>query len=671
MLQAVAQRPVMTRRSLTSTLLLAALLAGCTEQAAPPAPGADDQGHSAPTAATISVNRAAATDLALDDLRDFEDARRGLIASVPELVVEGPGGAPIWDMPGYAFVEGEAPDSVNPGLWRQAKLNNIHGLFKVSEGIYQLRGFDLSNMTLIEGEQGWIVVDPLTARETAARALAFAREQLGDRPVSAIIYTHSHVDHFGGVLGVASAEEIAARGIRVIAPEGFMEEATSENMLAGTTMGRRAAYMYGQHLAHAPRGHVDTGLGKGPAFGSAGIVAPTETVGRTGEELVIDGVRFVFQYTPASEAPAEFTFYLPELKAFCGAEIVSHTLHNLYTLRGAKVRDALKWSGYIDEAIRLFGGAEVYFGSHHWPLWGNARITDFLRKQRDTYRYIHDQTLRLASLGHTPQQIADELVLPESLAREFANRGYYGTVRHNAKAVYQFYFGWYDANPSHLNPLALADAAPRYVEFMGGGAAVLAKAQASFDKGDYRWVAEVLTHLVFAEPDNGAARELLARAYDQLGYQAESGPWRDAYLSGAWELRHGVPQGAGTVGGALDLLRNTPIERFLDTMAVLIDGAKAADRHTVINLVLSDAGESHVLELSNGVLHHWREPPRAGADATITVTRALFIDMLTGQAGLRETLESDALDVEGSRVQLLRFFALFEQPDTAFPIVAP
>ncbi len=342
MLAAAAEITAMARRSLASTLLLAALLAGCTEQAPPPAPGADDQGHSAPTAATISVNRAAAKDLAPDDMRDFEDARRGLIASVPELVVEGPGGAPIWDMPGYAFVEGEAPDSVNPGLWRQARLNNIHGLFEVSEGIYQLRGFDLSNMTLIEGERGWIVVDPLTARETAARALAFAREHLGDKPVSAIIYTHSHIDHFGGVLGVASAEEIAARGIRVIAPEGFMEEATSENMLAGTTMGRRAAYMYGQHLARAPRGHVDTGLGKGPAFGSAGIVAPTETVGRTGEELVIDGVRFVFQYTPASEAPAEFTFYLPELKAFCGAEIVSHTLHNLYTLRGAKVRDALE-----------------------------------------------------------------------------------------------------------------------------------------------------------------------------------------------------------------------------------------------------------------------------------------------------------------------------------------
>lgn len=657
--------------SLAAVSLLAALFAGCTDQAPPPAPGADAQGHSAPTAATISVNRAAAKELALDDTRDFEDARRGLIASVPELVVAGSGAAPIWDMPGYAFIEGAAPDSVNPSLWRQAKLNNIHGLFQVSEGIYQLRGFDLSNMTLIEGEQGWIVVDPLTSRETAARALAFAREHLGERPVSAIIFTHSHVDHFGGVLGVASAEEIAARGIRVIAPEGFMEEATSENMLAGTTMGRRAAYMYGQHLAHAPRGHVDTGLGKGPAFGSAGIVAPTETVGRTGEELVIDGVRFVFQYTPGSEAPAEFTFYLPELKAFCGAEIVSHTLHNLYTLRGAKVRDALKWSGYIDEAMRLFGDAQVYFGSHHWPLWGEARITDFLQKQRDTYRYIHDQTLRLAALGRTPQQIADELELPASLAREFANRGYYGTVRHNAKAVYQFYFGWYDANPSRLNPLAPAEAAPRYVEFMGGGAAVLAKAQASFDKGEYRWVAEVLTHLVFAEPDNGAARELLARAYDQLGYQAESGPWRDAYLSGAWELRHGVPQEAGDVGAVLELLRNTPIERFLDTMAVRLDGAKAAERHTVINLVLSDTGDSHVLELANGVLHHWREPPRPQADATITVTHALFIDLLTGRAGLRETLGSDALEVDGSRVELLRFFALFEQPDTAFPIVAP
>ena len=669
---ATAVTTTMAGRARNAAVLLAALLAGCAEPVPPPpAPGADAQGHSAPTAATISANRAAAKRLALDDPRDFEEARRGLIASAPDLVIAGPGGKPVWDMPGYAFVEGAAPDSVNPSLWRQAKLNNINGLFKVGEGIYQLRGFDISNMTLIEGERGWIVVDPLTARETAARALAFAREHLGERPVSAIVYTHSHVDHFGGVLGVVSPEEVAARGIRIIAPAGFMEEATSENMLAGSTMGRRAAYMYGQHLAHAPRGHVDTGLGKGPAFGSAGIIAPTETVGRTGEELVIDGVRFVFQYAPASEAPAEFTFYLPELKAFCGAEIVSHTLHNLYTLRGAKVRDALKWSGYIDEAMRLFGDAEIYFGSHHWPLWGRERIVGFLQKQRDSYRFIHDQTLRLVSLGHTPQQIAEELELPASLAGEFANRGYYGTVRHNAKAVYQFYFGWYDANPAHLDPLPPVEAAVRYVEFMGGGAAVLAKAQASFDQGDYRWVAEVLNHLVFAEPDNGAARELLARAYDQLGYQAESGPWRDAYLSGAWELRHGVPDGAGSAGRVLDLLRNTPTDRFLDTMAVMLDGARAAERHVVINLVLSDTGESHVLELENGVLHHRREPPRAGADATITVTRALFVDMLTGQAGLRKTLESDALDVDGSRVALLRFFSLFDKPDPAFPIVTP
>jgi len=648
-----------------------ALLGACTERPPETAAGADAEGHSAPSAATLAVNRAALKQLPLDDQRDFEEARRGLIASDPALLIAGPDGRPVWDMPSYAFIEGAAPDSVNPSLWRQAQLNNVHGLFQVAEGIYQLRGFDISNMTLIRGATGWIVVDPLTTRETAARAWAFAREHLGDRPVSAIVYTHSHVDHFGGVLGIASAEDIAARGIRVIAPEGFTEEATSENMLAGTTMARRAEYMYGQHLAHSPRGHVDTGLGKGPALGSTGIVVPTETVGRTGEELVIDGVRFVFQYTPASEAPAEFTFYLPDHKAFCGAEVVSHTMHNLYTLRGAKVRDALKWSGYIDEAMRLFGDAEVYFGSHHWPLWGKTRIADFLARQRDTYRYIHDQTLRLASLGHTPREIAEELELPESLAREFPDRGYYGTVRHNAKAVYQFYFGWYDANPAHLDPLPPVEAAERYVEFMGGAQEVLAKAQTSYDKGDYRWVAEVLDHLVFAEPDNRAARELLARTYDQLGYQAESGPWRDVYLSGARELRHDPAPGADAVARSIDLLRNTPLERFLDTMAVRIDGPKAANKHLVINLVLSDTNESHVLELSNAVLHHWREAPRRDADATITLTRDLLLDMLTGQASIRETLSSDKLEVEGSTVDLISFFSLFDQPDTAFPIVTP
>jgi alkyl sulfatase BDS1-like metallo-beta-lactamase superfamily hydrolase len=510
------------------------LLAGlCLVTAGCGTPGRSASTASAPAVGPVhpAVQRAQAEvahQLRHADASDFADAKRGFIAA-PSGQVRNEAGQVIWDHDAFAFQQAEsAPDSVNPSLWRQAKLNNIHGLFQVSEGIYQLRGFDLSNMTLIEGEQGWIVVDPLTSRETAARALAFAREHLGERPVSAIIFTHSHVDHFGGVLGVASAEEIAARGIRVIAPEGFMEEATSENMLAGTTMGRRAAYMYGQHLAHAPRGHVDTGLGKGCLRQRRHRGAHRDR--GTHRRGTRDRRRALRVPVHAGlGGPAEFTFYLPDLKAFCGAEIVSHTLHNLYTLRGAKVRDALKWSGYIDEAIHLFGDAQVYFGSHHWPLWGEARITDFLQKQRDTYRYIHDQTLRLAALGRTPQQIADELELPASLAREFANRGYYGTVRHNAKAVYQFYFGWYDANPSRLNPLAPAEAAPRYVEFMGGGAAVLAKAQASFDKGDL---------------------PLGRRGADPPGVR-RAGQWRGARAAGARLRPARLPGGIGAVARRL------------------------------------------------------------------------------------------------------------------------
>jgi len=661
-------------RAPTATTVVLGLLTlwGCSaDQPVATAPGADARGHSAPSAHSIAANRELTQDLPLGEQKDFDNARRGLIATPDALQIRADDGRVVWDMQEYAFIDAEAPDSVNPSLWRQAQLNNVHGLFKVTDGVYQLRGFDLSNMTLIEGEQGWIVVDPLTARETARAALAFAREHLGERAISAIIYTHSHIDHFGGVLGLMSAAEIAASGIPVIAPEGFMEEATSENMIAGTTMGRRAAYMYGQPLARSARGHIDTGLGKGPAFGSAGIVAPTRTVARTGEEILIDGVRFVFQNAAGSEAPAEFTFYLPDLKAFCGAEVVSHTMHNLYTLRGAKVRDALKWSAYIDEAMQLFADAEVYFASHHWPIWGNAEILDFLAKQRDTYRYIHDQTLRLASLGHTPQEIADEIELPSTLATQFANRGYYGTVRHNAKAVYQFYFGWYDGNPAHLDPLAPVDAAQRYVEFMGGAEALLAKAEDSFERGEYRWVAQVVNHLVFAEPDNAAARELLARSYDQLGYRAESGPWRDVYLSGAHELRHGVSPGGIDLANAMDLMRNTPLDRFLDALAVRLNGPRADGKRMLINLVISDRDEAHVLDLRNAVLHHRKEPPREGADATITVEHALLLRMLTGQAGIRETLMSDQLSVDGSVLDLVGFFALFDAPDAAFPIVTP
>jgi alkyl sulfatase BDS1-like metallo-beta-lactamase superfamily hydrolase len=651
-------------RSLLIAPLLALLLA-CQGESTDTSLGA--QGNTPATESTVRANAGVREELNLADQQDFDDATKGLIAAPPALKVAGPDNTTIWDMSSYDFIEGEAPHTVNPSLWRQAKINNHHGLFKVTDGVYQLRGFDISNMTIIEGETSWIIVDPLTTKETAAAAIAFAREHLGNKPVAAIIFTHSHVDHFGGVVSVLNTDA----NTEIVAPVGFMEEATSENVLAGTTMSRRSMFMYGSQLEHSARGHVDTGLGKGPAFGSVSIAQPTRIITTTGETMTIDGVEFIFQNVPGSEAPAELTFYLPQLKAFGGAELVSRNMHNLYTLRGAKVRDARKWSHYIDEAINLFPDVEVYFASHHWPLWGNEAIIDFLKKQRDGYKYIHDQTLRLASQGYTPREIADTLQMPEALRSNFSNRGYYGTLKHNAKAVYQMYFGWYDGNPANLDPLPPADAAVRYVDMMGGADAIMRRAQADFDKGDYRWVAEVLNHLVFAQPDNTAAKTLLAQTYDQMGYMAESGPWRDVYLTGALELRQGTPKVGLSIANAVDLINQTPIEQFFEVMAAMLNGPKADGKAFTLNIEFTDLGKTYVLELENAVLHQREGRPAANANATVRITHPLFVKMLTGGAGIRDILFSDDVSVEGSKLDLLQFFGLLDQPDPVFNIVTP
>jgi alkyl sulfatase BDS1-like metallo-beta-lactamase superfamily hydrolase len=444
--------------------------------------------------------------------------------------------------------------------------------------------------------------------------------------------------------------------VPIIAPEFFIDEATSENIVAGVTMSRRALYMFGLRLPRTERGHVGSGLGKGPAHGTFGILQPTETISETTTELTIDGVKFVFQNAPGSEAPSELTFYLPDLKTFCGAEVVSHNMHNLYTLRGAKVRDAVKWSGYIDEAIALFGDAEVYFGSHHWPIWGNERIMDFLEKQRDTYKYINDQALRLALHGYTPREIAEQLELPESLRTSFANRGYYGTLKHNAKAVYQRYFGWYDGNPANLDPLPPAEAGAKYVELAGGAANLLKNAQAAYDRGEYRWVAEVVNHLVFADPDNQDARNLLARAYDQLGYQA---------------LRHGGPAEGIDLASAIDMIKHAPLERFLDAMAARLNAPKAEGKEMIVNLVFTDLDESYVLEVKNSVLRHYKRDPNPDANVTLSITHDIYLRMVTGRVGLKDTLFNDDLKIEGSRLDLVGFFRLFDKPDGTFNIVTP
>lgn len=655
-------------RRLSSAVCIFLLLTACGGD---PADQPDADGHTPPTKYTIESNREVSERLNLDDQRDFELARKGLVASDPELKVVRATGTTVWDQTAYGFMEGEAPDSVNPSLWRQGQLNNIHGLFKVTDGIYQLRGFDLANMTIIEGETGWIIVDPLTVAETSARALAFARKHLGDKPIRAILFTHSHIDHFGGVFGLVTAEQVKEQGVRIIAPEHFMAEATSENVMAGDAMQRRAGFMYGRHLSRSPRAHVGTGLGKEPPrSGAVGILAPTESIVQTQQELRIDGVQFVFQHVPGSEAPAEFTFYLPEKKAFCGAELVSRNLHNLYTLRGTKIRDALKWAAYIQESMQVFSEAEVYFASHHWPIWGQEEIRKFLTTQRDTYKYIHDQSVRMLNRGATSREIAEQIQLPESLQQEFSNRGYYGTVKHNAKAVYQAYMGWYDGNPANLDPLPPRQAGEKYVEFMGGADALLERAQQSYARGEYRWVAEVVNHLVFADPDHTAARELLAAAYDQLGYQAESAPWRDVYLSAAYELRHGGPE-TGMEIDRMGVLREIPLDTFFDAMAANLHGPNAAGKQWKINWVFTDLGKTYVLFIENGVLHHREGLADPDADATVNLTHQFFLKLIDGKLKLKDVVFSDELDVDGSRVDLLRFLSLLDKPQPNFAIVTP
>ncbi len=644
------------------TWTLAALLGlGCSR-----APETVSAG--APSAFTRDANAAVAKAQDLADPKSFEDAKRGFIAA-PSGQVRDAAGKVIWDFNSYAFVEGGAPDTVNPSLWRQALLNNQIGLFKVAEGIWQLRGFDLANITLIEGKTGWIVVDTLTARETATAAMAFARKHLGDKPVSAVIFTHSHVDHFGGALGVISAEEVARRKVPVVAPAGFMEEATSENVMMGVAMARRSMYMYGSRLPRDAKGSVDTGLGKAVAYGQVGILPPTVLVEQAHQELTIDGLRFVFHNVPGSEAPSEFVFYLPEKKAFGGAEMLSHTLHNLYTLRGAKVRDALKWSHYIDESLAYVADAEVVFNQHHWPVWGRERIREFITKQRDTYKFIHDQTVRQMNAGLTGPEIAETLRMPKPLDDYLNVHGYYGTLRHNVKAVYQHYLGWFDAHPSNLDPLPPVEAAKRYVALAGGMDKVLAAAQAAFDAGDYRWAAEVLKHAVYADGKNAAARDLLARCFEQLGYVAESAPWRNFYLTGALELRQGPPDKGITLDILLDMLHYTPIERFLERMAASLDGAKAADTKLTINLSFSDLKENYVLQVENAVLHFRKAPPAREANATLTLTKAFFLQMMTGQAGAKDLLTSKQTKIDGSTIDLARFFSLIEKAPGVFPIV--
>ena len=654
--------------ALASLFAIFALTTGCDQ---PKNSIVTDSAHTGASEFTIASNKTFADNLDLDNQQDFKDARRGMIAEAPNTALISKSGVQVWDAGAYDFIQGEAPDTVNPSLWRQAKLNNIRGLFKVDEGIYQLRGFDLANTSLIKGDTGWILVDPLTTMETTEAAMAFAEQHLGDIKLTGVIFTHSHIDHFGGVLSLINSQQAADNNVPIIAPAGFMEESTSENIIAGPAMTRRGVYMFGNSLPRSAEGHVDAGLGKQVIYGTTSILQPTLVIDQPEMALSIDGVEFEFYNMPGSEAPAELTFYLPEHKAFCGAEVLSHVMHNVLTLRGAKVRDALLWSDYIGQSIDRLDQVEVFFNSHHWPTWGHDRIITQMEQQQDMYKFTHDQTVRLANLGYTPSEIAERLKLPKSLAGNFHLRGYYGTLSHNSKAVYQHYFGWYQGNPAQLNPLPPEQSSVRYVEFMGGAEAILHKASESMQRGEYRWVAEVLNHLVFAQPDNDAALQMQAYAYRQLGYQAESGPWRDIYLSGALELQSESREQFHDPGLARAFVQQVPLMQFMKALSVRLDAEKAEAELLVINVLFTDQQQNFVLTVRNSVLHYQQLPAANNADASIALTKNLFVDLLLGQVGIQQLLTTDELQVDGSVLKLLKFFSLLGESNDNFNIVRP
>lgn len=624
---------------------------------------------------TIQANQNVLHTLPFNDKQDFEDARRGFIAKPDTLTIKDEQGNVVWDLEQYKTYIGldkTAPDTVNPSLWRNAQLNMEYGLFKVTDKIYQIRGFDLSNITFIQGDKGWIVFDPLISPQTAKAALAFINKTLGERPVTAVVYSHSHVDHYGGAAGLFnSPDEVKKNGVQIIAPEGFTEHAVSENVIAGNAMARRAVYMYGALLPRNAQGGVNGGLGQTTSTGVPSLLLPTRFITKSGEEVTLDGVRMVFQMTPGTEAPAEMNTWFPESKALWMAENTTNTMHNILTLRGAQVRDALKWSSFLNETIETWGDqAQVKFQSHHWPRWGNASIVDYFKKQRDLYKYIHDQSVRLMNMGYTGEEISEKIALPPELNDFWPNRGYYGTLRHNSRAVYQRYMGWYSGNPSDLDNLPPEMVGPKYVEFMGGEQALLKKAKASFDKGEYRWVAEVLKHLVFANPNNQEGKLLLADALEQLGYQAESGPWRSVYLQGAYELRNGVPTAGGTVTASPDTIRAMSPSMLFDYLAVRINPEKAAGKKMVINMDFTDIGEKHTLSLENAVLNHTTRYA-AKPDVTLTLSKQTLDDIQLGQGTLEQKIASGEIKVQGNQQTFSDFVGLLDKFNFWFNIVTP
>lgn len=656
--------------SLMHRLLLAAAAAGCLF-----ATGAPAQEQPKPaTEATKAANAKLLQELPFNDKTSFDAAHKGFIAPLPQNVIAGPGGNTIWDPAKYAFIkEGvAAPDTVNPSLWRQSQLINISGLFQVADGIYQVRNFDLSNMTIVEGKDGITVMDPLISTETAKAALNLYYQHRPKKPVVAVIYTHSHVNHYGGVRGVVDEADVKAGKVKIYAPQGFLEAAVAENVMAGTAMSRRASYMYGNLLPPSPTGQVGAGLGTTTSAGTVTLIPPTVEVTKTGETHVIDGLNYVFLMAPGSEAPAEFLFYIKEKKAFNAAEDASHTLHNTYSLRGAKIREPLPWSKYLNQAMSMWGGdVQVMYGMHHWPVFGNKQVNEHLAQQRDMYRFINDETLRMANRGLTMTEIAEQFKLPRAIATNFSNRGYYGSINHNVKATYVLYLGWFIGNPAVLHELPPVETGKRYVHMMGGADNLLKKAKEYYDKGDYRFVAQVVNNLVFADPNNQAAKNLQADALEQLGYQAENGPWRNFYLTGAKELREGVKKLPTPDTASPDTVRAMDTELFFDYLAMRLNAEKTAGKKIGINIDFTDLKQKYALEMENGVLNHTQGRVLANADTSLTLTRDTINRIMLKQTTLKDAVGSGAIKVQGNEGKLEELMSYMDNFEFWFPIVTP
>jgi alkyl sulfatase BDS1-like metallo-beta-lactamase superfamily hydrolase len=632
------------------------------------AQSADVPSKPASRATMVAQTRATAA-LPKDYGRDLDFAQRGFVGTRKDPIIRDAQGKPLWALDSYAWVKGASPATVNPSLWRHMTVLNKHGLFKLGDGMWQVRGFDVSNMTVIAGKTGWIVIDPLTRKEIAAAALALVTEKLGARPIVAIIYTHSHSDHFGGVKGLVSADDVKSGKVAIIAPEHFIEEAASENVIAGPAMGRRAGYQFGVGLKPGPQGQMGSGIGMGLAGGEITLIPPTDLVRKTGETRVLDGVTFLFQMVPESEAPAELNVMIPERRTLVIGEIATCSQHNILTPRGALVRNASKWAGYLTEALRLYADeSDTVASSHCWPHFGKSEVRSYLTAQRDNYKFLHDQSVRLMNKGETAPELAEAITPPASLAKEWFTRGYYGTYNHNSKAVYQRYLGWYDANPANLNPHIPTERAKRMVEAIGGTDRVLGLARKAMEDGDYRWSSDLLNQLVFAVPDQAEAKALLADTYEQLAYQAESALWRNMYLSGANELRNGVSK--SDLGVSADLVAAIPTAMMLDSVATRIDPALIADQRLSLNFNFTDRNEKAAISTGNAVMVSEMGEAHAQPQATLSGPRALFFGLLYQKVPLA-ALEKAGLKIDGDRHAVEALQSSIEIPSPLFNIVSP